>query len=544
MLENLELESQAVLESLKSMVMDIPWPRLREFIKYKAPLRREFQKGGTSFKPKNIYLGFKSFLDSESEGIEEEKDIVFDELFALLPEGPANYFLYFSSITFSEAQGIDLHELSNEITPHRVEILRKTIFEKNKRIQKLDSEIMQFAGQKDVKFQENIDKQELKKCKQKLAKDIKELEWKLKRAEHEEKQLHQKISNEEKKSKELEQQIELLIISSKNREREIEALKMQNQQLAIKEKELNDIKERGLQAFLESRKDEIENRLAGIRTQLEEENKELEKISSRANEERRHLESLEELGEQKRKELMAYVEKGEKWRHALYPEIPESGFQPVKNETFVFSRSNEQKEIINEFSELERLLDDSTDSSDEMSLIRHTCRQLDTERLFPVEDMKEISQIENFFKHLGHENGRFVLNVDASWLTPASLWGSKGYLKGFSQPVSLTDVVQFAGKEPDMLFQVEILGADRAPVEGYLGPLIKALTKNEKIVISDRLLEIPRNLLFFLQFDKDEYCANLSNWSKKILHPIKVPSLDSISKKIFVSAEILFRGII
>ena len=179
-----------------------------------------------------------------------------------------------------------------------------------------------------------------------------------------------------------------------------------------------------------------------------------------------------------------------------------------------------------------------------MSLIRHTCRQLDTERLFPVEDMKEISQIENFFKHLGHENGRFVLNVDASWLTPASLWGSKGYLKGFSQPVSLTDVVQFAGKEPDMLFQVEILGADRAPVEGYLGPLIKALTKNEKIVISDRLLEIPRNLLFFLQFDKDEYCANLSNWSKKILHPIKVPSLDSISKKIFVSAEILFRGII
>ena len=94
-----------------------------------------------------------------------------------------------------------------------------------------------------------------------------------------------------------------------------------------------------------------------------------------------------------------------------------------------------------------------------------------------------------------------------------------------------------------MIFHVEILGANRAPLEGYLGPLIKAIERNEKIPIKDDIMEIPRNLFFFLQFDNDEYCAKPSSWLKEMLNSIKVIPMDLHSKNIFVPTDILFKEI-
>jgi hypothetical protein len=155
--------------------------------------------------------------------------------------------------------------------------------------------------------------------------------------------------------------------------------------------------------------------------------------------------------------------------------------------------------------------------------------------------MKEVSQIETFFKHLGHENGCFILNADVSWLIPESLWENKGYLKGYKAPVKLTEVIQASKQRPELIFQVEILGADRAPVEGYLGPLIKAIDRKEKVAVKDNLMEIPWNLFFFLQFDNDEYCAKPSNWLKERLNFIKITSMDFHLKNKFIPANILFK---
>lgn len=579
MIENVNPEDPVVLESLESMINDIPWAELKDYIKEQRPLRREFERGGFRFeskhkdravdtiiddckgnddkykslfllwvlskdKYKGIYLGFKPYLDPGKEEMnEKEENIILNELFALLPEEPAKYFLYFSSIDFSEEQSKRLLDLSVENSPEKVELLRETIFEKNKEIVKLRSEKAEFENLADEKSQEKNDIETQKKCIQKLRKENNDLGSELKRAKNKEKQLEEKIDNDEKRIKEIEQRLEPLKNTIKSQAKEIEVLEDQNQQLSVKEKELEKLKEEGLKDFLDTKTGEINSQLSEIQAQMEQKKSELGNILSRMEEEKQHLESLEEFNRQKRNELMAYVEKGEKWKRALYPTVPGNEIQSVKSAQLTFVGFDEQKEIIKDFSELELLLEGANVSNDEMVRFRQTRNQLSGKRLFQVGDMKEISQIENFFRHLGHENGCFVLNADVSWLTPASLWENKGYLKGYKAPVTLKEVIQFSEQKQDMIFHVEILGANRAPLEGYLGPLIKAIERNEKIPIKDDIMEIPRNLFFFLQFDNDEYCAKPSNWLKEMLNSIKVIPMDLHSKNIFVPTDILFKEI-
>lgn len=577
MIENVNPEDPVVLESLESMIDDIPWAELKDYIKDQRPLRREFQRGGFRFESKHkdravdaiisdckgndgkykrlflvwvlgkdeykgIYLGFKPFLDPGKEEMnEKEENIILDELFALLPEEPAKYFLYFSSIDFSEEQSKRLLDLSVENSPGKVELLRETIFEKNKEIVKLRSEKAEFENLADEKSQEKNDIQTQKKCIQKLRKENNDLGSELKRANNKEKQLKEEIISGEKKIKDLQQQLEPLKNTINVQAKEIEVLKDQIQRLSVKEKELEKIKEEGLKDFLDTKTGEINSQLSKIQAQMEQKKSELGNVLSRMEEEKQHLESLEEFNRQKRNELMVYVEKGEKWKHALYPTVPGKEIPLVKSARLTFGGFDEQKEIIKEFSELEILMEDANVSNDEMGQFRQTRNQLSGKRLFQVGDMKEISKIENFFGHLGHENGCFVLNADVSWLTPASLWESKGYLKGYKTPVTLTEVIQFSKQRRDMIFHVEILGADRAPLEGYLGPLIKAIERNEKIPIKDDIMEIPWNLFFFLQFDNDEYCAKPSNWLKERLNYIKITPIDFHSKNMFVPADVLFK---
>jgi hypothetical protein len=578
MIENSNPEDPIILESLKSIINDIPWVQLREFIEDIKPLRRQFHKGGFRsvskhkdravdtiindckgnyykyseglffkwLEAKKEYLSiFNEFLRCLSSDEETKKyqcsDNEFKQLCAILPTKPAKYFLYFSPKHFSEDQGKCLLDLSEEISPKKVELLREMVFKKNKEIQELESEMMELEKKENEKSQENIEIEDHKKEKRKLLEENNELKWRLKRIENKEKQYAEEVDNERKKIKKLEQQLEPLKNTLENQAKEIELLNDQNKRLSIKEKELEKIKEEGLKDFLETKKHEIKNQMSEIQEQMEQKKSELVNILSRIEEEKQHLDSLEEFNQQKRKELLAYVEKGEKWKRALYPTIPDKKIQPVKPDLLTSMRFDEQKVIIEKSSELEICLENSSISSDEMIHFRQTRRQLSIKRIFQVEDMKEISHIESFFGHLGHENGCFVLNADAAWLTPKSLWESKGYLRGCNIPLTLIEVMQWALKESDMIFQVEILGADRAPVEGYLAPLIKAIGKKEKIIIKNMVMEIPLNLFFFLQFDNDEYCAKRSNWITEMISTIKVIPLDSLSKKIFVPTDILLK---
>ncbi len=98
---------------------------------------------------------------------------------------------------------------------------------------------------------------------------------------------------------------------------------------------------------------------------------------------------------------------------------------------------------------------------------------------------------------------------------------------------------KLAENNEKFVFQVEILGADRAPVEGYFGPLLKAMERKESVVAQDVLINIPDNVFFFLQLDQDEYTAKPSEWLKNKLDSIQLPSARDIPENIAIPFNVM-----
>ena len=164
-----------------------------------------------------------------------------------------------------------------------------------------------------------------------------------------------------------------------------------------------------------------------------------------------------------------------------------------------------------------------------------------SKRLFQIHDLNDLSKIENFFELLGHKNGRFVIHADPSWLTPKSLWRQKGNLLAFNKPVSLFEIFKIAERAAgELLFQVQILGANRAPIEGYLSPLLKTIERQEALTIENTLIKVPDNILFFFQFDSDDYTAKRSEWlNSKFSSLNNIPSLEKLQNKIAIPLDVL-----
>ena len=257
---------------------------------------------------------------------------------------------------------------------------------------------------------------------------------------------------------------------------------------------------------------------------LEEEKRELKKISEKeiarikkkVKNKQEILKNLKECSDKKRKELHEYIKKGEKWRNALYPSS-NYDFHSDKNENFTLLEWDDEIQIIDRYSDFE--------DTDNNSRINQAISQLSRKRIYHIGGLEDLEKTESFFEAIGHKKGRFILNADASWLTPKSLWQTKGYLSGHDKLITLTDLFKIAEKNEMFVFQVEILGADRAPIEGYFGPLIKAIERKESVVAQDVLINIPDNVFFFLQLDQDEYTAKPSEWLKNKLNSIQLPSV-------------------
>jgi hypothetical protein len=547
MVENISYNDPVVLETFKEMIGEIPFPGLEEIIKSIRSLHNEFTTGGFHFDPKNkgraekiifnyfkgvpgkcnivfkkwydkkkqyqaiirTYLTSPGFLNRIKEDINTERNefkkieqAAFDDLMVILPEKHVSYFMYFSCREFDEEVISKWRGLGGQKDNEKINLLRQIIFNKGNEIHELKTKAI-------------------------------EEEYNLNEKIHD---LKQDFDNQ---NKAIAMYRELLY------EREspapgIDNLKNQNEMLLLKESELEKIKNNGLTEFIETKKDEINAQLNEINLELEQKKIELEGISLKVKEEKEINETLEELNALKRKELAEYVDNGEKWKKALFPGKQDEP-REVETPGLCFSKMSGDRYIIDVYTEFETLLEGMNFSEDNIIEIWQTLGQLKNGVIFRVGNMDEMKQIEDFFRALGHQNGKFILHADASWLTPDSPWKTKGHLYGCDIPVTFPDVIDFALKNPEIIFQVEILGANRAPIEGYLGPLLKTLPQKRKIIIGKHFEEIPINMFFFLQLDSDDYCAKPSPLLAQRLQSMNVISLDKISKEIFVPFDVLFK---
>ncbi len=572
MLDNIDYSDPAVLQVLREMIGELPFSVLEDIIKHKKVLKNKFEKGGFHFDPKNRnraveiifndckddyevdrhkwtflfekWLGknfeYQRILEpyfNSAEYVKWNKDenkkksdeltrmeqAAFDELTAVLPENHVSYFLYFSHIEFNEELTAKWRDLADQENSEKIKLLRKIIFNKNDEIHNLKSSVTEERN----KLREKVEKEQGE-----LKEEVKSFNDKIKKFEEE-------LGHKNKRIEELKNQLDEMRPQSL----EIENLKRQNRLLSLKEKELEKLKNEGLTEFIETKKDEINAKLNEINLALEQKKNELEEISIKISEEKENKETLEEINALKRRELFEYADKGEKWKKVLFPGKMD---EPREEESpgLKFSKISGDRNIVGVYSEFEQLLESMNFSEDDIIKIRQILNQLKNRSIFRVSSMNEMGQIEDFFQVLGHQNGKFTLNTDISWLTPGYLWKTKGYLDGCDTPITFPDVAALALKNKEIIFQVEILGANRAPIEGYFGPLLKALPQKRKVIMETHITEIPINMFFFLQLDSDDYCAKLSHLLDKRLLPVEIISLSKISKEIFVPFDVLFKEVL
>lgn len=143
---------------------------------------------------------------------------------------------------------------------------------------------------------------------------------------------------------------------------------------------------------------------------------------------------------------------------------------------------------------------------------------------------KEINLLPSFKESLkDYKDGFFVINADASWLTPDLFWKARGFLNNFSEnPISIKGLFNLAEENKDNLIQLVILGANRAPIEGYFYQVIKAIEANLPLVYEDDIFIIPNNIVFFFQIDDDIYSAKLSDGLKKYIREINQDNINEL----------------
>ena len=287
-----------------------------------------------------------------------------------------------------------------------------------------------------------------------------------------------------------------------------------------------------LEQKLEPKRRKLEQELGAKREELKKAKEKLRSVSDQIREDKK---SSEEAQKMIKKELSEYVKQGEKWRDVLFSNLRNESGVP-ENKIFTVLQWDDEN-VIESYSDFQERLSEVDDDS----RISQAINQFEQKCIYYINGIEDLAKLEKFFEAIGHKKGRFILNADNSWLTPESLWKTKGYLSEHNKLITLPYLFKIAEKNEKFIFQIEILGADRAPIEGYFGPLLKAMERKESVVAQDVLINIPDNVFFFLQLDKDEYTAKPSEWLKNRLGSIQLPSVQHMPKNIAIPYNVLLR---
>lgn len=342
---------------------------------------------------------------------------------------------------------------------------------------------------------------------------------------------------------------------------EIEKYKQQQFERYIKEQENTiiertyDLRQIETNLLKDNQNKELEIKIR-FDSQIKEKEHILNQLSNKIFEEEVNKQSLLELNKKLRnesKELQDYIEKGEKWRKALFNNS-ENFIKKDKNldckklaNEIKKSLPHYENENIYDEKNIEQLferIDKENDSSFNESEIIKRFDQLKINKFFYLEKFEYIDNMITFFENIGYEQGLFIINAEASWLTPDFFWNSKVYLKETGKVIKLIDLFEVSNElKYELIFRIVIQGADRAPIEGYLGQLIKAIKLNLPIIVDEKVIHIPKNMIFFLQLDRDNYTAKPSEWLNELITNFKIDKIKPLSIDVFVTNDTIIGDI-
>jgi len=201
------------------------------------------------------------------------------------------------------------------------------------------------------------------------------------------------------------------------------------------------------------------------------------------------LKSLDSLKKTAIKEYSEYVENGQKWYNLINGSKPNEVIESPQ----VAEITNADITAIEKYKSYFKNIKMDSDIDD----VQDQISSFENDRLKKV-------------KKLFLPDTNFILCADSSWLSfDLFMQNSYGCLETseFLETISLKEFLEIAGANQDLSFKVIILSANRAPVECYFNPIIKAIKNKISIVYNKELLKIPKNVYWFLQFDNDNYCA-------------------------------------
>jgi len=296
---------------------------------------------------------------------------------------------------------------------------------------------------------------------------------------------------------EIKEEIEQLILSHPVIREEIEGAKTQE-----------------CQRYLEQQRHNLNESFAKQKKEIRSLENKITKLLKKKKQHEHDVSVLETTGKEAidtlKAEYETYVKKGKRWKADIqkvferlnYPSDPperenklKAGTEGIKIKT--------QEEFIS-------LLTNEIEMSDsDVNLFLETLRKqfwrIKTNT--PMEMTKFIS----LCRSLGLGNSIAVVNIDVSVLTP-SIFFDRCCLVDSSATFTVSDFFHHCHSKKDDWCLLCVTSANRAPIEGYLSPLITSIKTSQPFIYRGTTLTAPANLRIALQLDQDEYVAIASNW--------------------------------
>lgn len=290
--------------------------------------------------------------------------------------------------------------------------------------------------------------------------------------------LEEKISNKQKQYNDLSQQVSdldvfLTNILAENRED-------MNKKLEIEISQLREVK-----------MDEMLDGLAQINERIKHSNQLLEE---------KHLEYnflIDEI--QNKSQILSEIQEKEKRWHAIINKYIESiTYQ---------DQTRPIREIMDEWKDsIPTCLSNYNGFSNLMGFLRK-------HKLFII-NRDLIQQIRSFWKIIGHQNNFVIFDADASWLIPDKLYKAVGQIN--NQTLTFSDLMTLCYEIPDITIHCEISHANRAPLEGYVAPIMDIQKKlKENLIINNRCIPWPDNLYLYLIIDEDKFSFNPDDFATR-----------------------------
>jgi len=248
-------------------------------------------------------------------------------------------------------------------------------------------------------------------------------------------------------------------------------------------------------------------------------------------------------------EYEVYVKKGPQWKadiHKVFKQLghfvvtpdPPDPPDPGTNSALSPETSSKRIETLKELTSI--LTAEMQMSGADVKLLFDMLRTRFWQLKFS--NFEEMAKLVSLVGALGLDCRVAAVDIDVSVLTP-SLFLDRYCMLGSYQPCTVAEFLHQCHREQDGWCLLCVFAANRAPIEGYLTPLITSMKISQPIVYKGTALWPPTGLRIALQIDQDDYSAKPSNWLLNTFQPLDLPSFTLPSNKFAVDPKILTGGL-